>query len=261
MKILLVNDYATPTGGAELSAVALRDGLRQRGHDARIFASSAGPPGASSVADYECLGTTSYLRTLLQTANPWAFRKLRRVLVEFQPDIVHVKIFLTQLSPLILPLLRDVPSLYHVVWYRPICPLGTKMLPDGTTCTVRAGAVCYYNHCLPLRDWLPLMAQMRLWRRWRGVFDLIVANSEAVKGRLIAEGIEPVEVIRSGVPIQPARPPLSSPPTVAFAGRLVREKGADLLVRAFSKIAAQIPAATAPGWRRPGTRTLKQTDC
>jgi len=107
----------------------------------------------------------------------------------FQPDVVHVKIFLTQLSPLILPLLKDVPSLYHVVWYQAICPVGMKTLPDGTACQVRAGVVCYRNRCLPLSYWLPRMLQVRLWRRWYHVFNLIVANSNAVKWRLMAEGI------------------------------------------------------------------------
>src|SRR5207237_1732610 len=140
-------------------------------------------------------GTTSRLRTLLQSANPWAAMKLRRVLDVFQPDIVHVKMFLTQLSPLILPMLKNVRSIYHVVWYRPICPLGTKLLPDGNLCYSPPGTICYRTGCLPLRDWAPLMLQMKLWRRWRGVFDLVVANSEAVKRRLMAEGIEPVEVV------------------------------------------------------------------
>jgi len=108
---------------------------------------------------------------------------------------------------------------------------------------VPAGLVCYHNGCLPLRDWLPLIIQMKLWRRWRDAFDLIVANSEAVKRRLIAEGIEPVEVIHSGVPIKPSRPPLSEPPTAAFAGRLVREKGADVLVQAFAQVVSQMPEA------------------
>ena len=51
MKILLVNDYATETGGAEFFVLALRDGLRQLGHDARLFASSARPLGAPGLAE------------------------------------------------------------------------------------------------------------------------------------------------------------------------------------------------------------------
>ena len=243
MKVLLVNDYATPTGGAEIEILSLRDGLRQLGHDARLFSSSAQPGTGSNLADYKCFGTTSRFRTLLQAANPWAYNQLRRALAEFQPDVVHVKMFLTQLSPLILPLLRDVPALYNIAWYRPICPLGTKMLPDGTICQVSAGPVCYHKQCLPLRDWLPLMLQMKLWRRWRSAFNLFVTNSEAVKRRLITEDIKPVEVIWNGVPIRPSRPFLSSPPTVAFAGRLVREKGVDVLVHAFSKVVSQLPEA------------------
>ena len=244
MKILLVSDYGTPAGGAEVQLLGLRKELRRRGHDARLFSSSArtkGVPGGQ--ADYECFGTLSSFRTMVQTANPSAYRSLKRVLAEFKPDVVHVKLFLTQLSPLILPLLRSVPSIYYVAWYRPVCPLGTKMLPDGSECTVRFGVPCYSNGCLPLHDWAPLMLQMKLWRRWRGVFRLIVTNSEATRRLLTADGIDVSAVVSHGTEVRDPRPPLSPPPTVSFAGRLVREKGVDILLHAFAKIVQELPDA------------------
>ncbi len=142
MRILLVTDFATPFGGVEVHMPQLRAELRARGHDARLLVSP--PQLARAVqADYECFGTTSRFRTLLQTINPWAYLGLRRVLARFRPDVVHVAVFLTQLSPLILPLLQRVPSLYHARWYRAICPLGTKQFPDGSPCCARrAESVC-----------------------------------------------------------------------------------------------------------------------
>lgn len=243
MKVLLVNDYAITKGGANIDLLVLRDWLRQCGHDARLFATYAMGGRGHTLADYECFGTTSRFRTLLQAANPWAFLALRRVLGEFRPDVVHVRMFLGQLSPLILLLLKHWPSLYHIDIYEAICPVATKMLPDRNPCPYPVGMVCYRERCLPLRAMLPQMLRMKLWQRWHGAFRLMVANSEAVRSRLVAEGIRPAEVIWNGVPTQPQRPPLSSPPIVAFAGGFVQEKGVDVLLKAFAKVVGQVPEA------------------
>jgi len=254
-------------GGAEVLSFALREELRKRGHDARLMTTIAGEVGAKGCekeyeADYRCFGTTSRYRTLLQTANVWAYRALRQVLREFRPDVVHVRMFLTQLSPLILPLLKSVPSVYHVVWYRPVCPIGTKLLPNGQPCRVSPGIPCYKNRCLPLRDWMPLMIQMSLWCGWRGVFGRIIANSEATRAALAAEGIQPVEVIWNGVPIQGPKVALAKDPTVVYAGRLTREKGVDVLLHAFGTIRHKVPNAklmiAGSGQEKDALKTLVQ---
>lgn len=241
---MILNDLgASQHGGAERLTLSLRQGLRERGHDARVFASSAHSDTGPNEADYVCFGTTSGLRTLNRVVNPSAVASLRRVLRDFRPDLVHVRMFLTQLSPAILPLLRDVPALYHATWYEAICPTGIKLLPNGSICRTQAGVVCLTGGCLSMRAWGPLMLQMRLWRRWRDAFDLVVSNSDSLRERLLEAGIAPIETVWNGVPEVPARPKLDGPPTVTCASRLAAEKGIDVLVRAFVDVVRALPDA------------------
>lgn len=241
MRILIVHDYGVPVGGAEHLCLTLRDGLRARGHDARLFASAAEPlPDLPRIADYTAYGSMRW-RRVLQAANPAAAAALRRVIADFRPDVVHVRMFMTQLSPLILPALRAVPSLLHVVNYNLICPLNTKTLPDGSPCVVRQGAACHATGCLP---WIGVArAAVQTALTDVSVFDRVITNSEWVRRRLEAEGVHVDGVVWNGVPVRPARPPLDGPPTVAFAGRFVAKKGADVLLEAFARVARAEPDA------------------
>lgn len=244
MKILIVGDYANLAGGAEHQMESLRAGLRRRGHQVRVFSSRARSGDGPDFADDLCFGTSSGFRTLLQSFNPWAYVGLRRVLARFRPDVVHVCMFLTQLSPAILPALRDTPSLYYAVWYRPVCPTGSKMWPDGTECGVGWGRVCLSRRCVPRRDWIPLMLQMRAWTRGQGAFDRVAANSEATRRRLVEGGIQVRDVVWPGVPVRSLGRPLSTKPTVVCAARMVREKGVDVLIDAFEDVVRKIPGAS-----------------
>lgn len=243
MRVLLINDYATPTGGAEHIVLALRQELRRRGHDVRLFSSSARPLGMSSRADEHCFGTLSPFRGLTQIWNPSAYSTLRRLLHDFQPDVVHVRLFLSQISPAILPLLHAVPTLYHVAWYRCICPIGTKMLPDGRDCSNSPGFNCLESGCIPAYALPSVLLQRHFFTHGRSAFNAIVTNSQCTRAKLEAEGIPVDGVLWNGVAPREPRVRLAPVPTIAFAGRLVREKGTDLLIHALQRIHKRLPDA------------------
>jgi glycosyltransferase involved in cell wall biosynthesis len=243
VRVLLVSDYAVPHAGAEIEAVELRTRLRAAGHDARIFASDAQPLPLASPADYECRGTLSPLRRALQAANPLAARRLGSVLAEFWPDVVHLRMFLNQLSPLVLDPLRRVPTLLHVLNYDLICPVATKLLPDGSACHERAGPACRRAGCVSTLGLGRVLVQQRLLAtRWDSI-DLVAAMSEWVRDRLAADGIEVDTVLRSGVADLGPRPPLTVPPTIGYAGRLVPKKGVEVLLRAMRLVRDEVPDA------------------
>ena len=244
MKILMIHDTGTATGGAEFQMLSLRQGLRDLGHDVRLFSSRATPvEGSEILAEYSCFGSNSLFQVISQTANLSAYLKLREILSEFQPDVVHVRMFLWQMSPLILPLLKDYPCIYQTAVYKAICPSGTKMLPDGSTCQDRAGMACLSNKCLTPQTWAALMLQRQLWLSWRDTFDVVVSLSAGMKTQLEAAGIEPVEVIYNGIPVRSQSTSLTAAPTVVYAGRLVAEKGIDILLRAFAIVRSQVADA------------------
>jgi glycosyltransferase involved in cell wall biosynthesis len=260
MRILLVNDYATATAGAERITLDLRDGLRARGHEVRVFASRAQLIPGETFADATCYGTNTRLQTLTSTVNSSAARALRRELRAFAPDVVQVQMFLWQLSPSILPLLRGVPSVYWAMTFKSVCPTGLKWLPGGAPCAVRAGTACLRHDCITLTGFGPLMLQRALWRRRRRAFDAIVACSHDVQRHLERDGIETREAIWPGVREGPRRPPLDGPPTVTFAGRLRVEKGVDVLVQAFARARERVPDArlsiAGAGPAEPAVRAL-----
>ncbi|MDX1395608.1 MAG: glycosyltransferase family 4 protein [Gemmatimonadota bacterium] len=265
MRILLVNDYAPPCGGAEIIIHGHARELIARGHEVRMLTSRAGlddPAQHAYRPDFVAAGTMSAWRTPLQVANPGARAAVRRAVREFRPEVVHVGLFLTQLSPLALDPLEGVPTLYHAQWYRAVCPTGGRRLPNGAECTFQWGRACRREGCLSIPAWGGMMIQRRLWHARRRMFDLVVVPSEFVRASLADAGFGRIDVIpnpvvpaversagTSGVaPDNEARPRDDElqrdvephGPLVAFAGRLVPEKGAATLLDAIATLSARL---------------------
>lgn len=236
-------DYGTPTGGAEIQTLRFRELLRERGHDVLIFSSRARPGGVELLSDVTCLGSQGPARSFLQAVNPMAEVSLRRVIRRYRPDVVHIRMFLSQLSPLILRELKGVPTLLHVVNYQLICPLNTKLLPSGESCHYRAGRVCQDQGCVSVAGRARFAIQRRMWDWWHDSVDVTISNSKWTATRLRNEGIPVDSNLTYGVPpvAEVSEPGLI--PRAAFVGRLFKKKGVDVLLRAMALLVKRLPQA------------------
>ena len=130
MKILLVhNNYGNyATGGEKNVMLAESKLLKDNGHDIVI---------------YECTNNENVFNQkghklksfYYSTWNPFAYRKLKALIKQHKPDIMHVHNYWYQLSPSIFKAAYDnnVPSVITLHNYRLLCP-GVLFLRNGKPC-------------------------------------------------------------------------------------------------------------------------------
>ena len=232
----MINDRYS-VGGAEQVAESLRAGLVSRGHEVRTMSATGDPR-----VEYPCWSTEAWFQPLVRLANPSAVRTIYRALRVFQPHVVHLGMFMHQLSPFILAALRGYPTLYYATLYEADCPKGTRWLPRQAICTARAGLACGV-HCLSPHAWLALMAQRKVMRYWLDSLNEIVAVSHHLAGCLKADGLTVTGVIYPGVAAVRASAAPGPDPVVACVARFIPEKGLDTLLQAFALVVGRLPAA------------------
>jgi glycosyltransferase involved in cell wall biosynthesis len=242
-RMLIVHDYSGLGGGAELVVHHLRDLLRARGIDARLLTSTAGDTTAGSEPDFVFSGGTGRLRALREVINPSAWARLGRVLRDFDPECVYLGMFLTQASPVILQRLAKRAVIWVPNEFRPVCPKGTRLLPGREPCRDPVGRACLANGCFRPHGLAPRLAQLSLLHRWLPAIDRTLAPSRAFGETLERYGVRVDGILHR--PVSPgvgrrSRGPL---PIVAYAGRLVPEKGCDIAIRAFASIVEAHPDA------------------
>ena len=244
MRILIVQDWLRGSGGAEAFSTALRDGLRAAGEEVRLLTSSAGTAG-DGTADFVVFGTEQVAaQALLQIVNPPAVFGVRRAVRQFTPDVAVVNMFAHHLSPAALSALGDVPTVLVVSDYKAICPVGSKLLPDGSLCREQPGWTCYRSGCVNFLHWMRDQPRYALIRAALRRPKRIIAVSRWVQQELAAAGIDSEMVTLPVLPRSPGfcrRP--SGAPDFVFFGRLDREKGVALLLRAFARMRDQVPGA------------------
>lgn len=242
MKVLVVNDWTRTGGGIERYLELVIGALRRRGDEVSVLAGAVGDGAASEYP--VATSDRAAAQAALQLMNPWAVRQARRAVREFAPDVALVSMFEMRLSPAVLRALGRTPFVLTVGYYKPICPTGLRLLPDGTLCSYRAGRVCLDEGCVGRAHWARDQLRYGLIRAEIRRAASVVACSEHLRDELVAAGIE-----ADWFPY-PARPVLEQParrrsarPSFLFAGRFAPEKGLETLLDAFGRARRLLPEA------------------
>lgn len=245
MRVLLITDWNRGSGGAERHAAAFQRALRAAGDETCLLTSSAGSAGDGE-AGFVAFGTEYRpAQAFLQIANPFAAATVRRAVREFRPDAAWVNMFAHHLSPAAVFALGDVPAILLVSDYKCVCPLGSRLLPDGSLCLHAPGWVCHSTGCLSLAHWLRDQPRYALIRSALRRFRRIVTCSRWVAEELKRHGIESHFVpYMTDCVVSPAFRRLpAAQPVFLYIGRLDAEKGVALLLRAFARLHAAFPDA------------------
>ena len=253
MKILMVNKFLYPRGGCETYMLKLAEELKAKGHEVEYFGmydekntvgNSAGM--YTSNMDFHSTGFARFLYPFKIIYSLEARRKIGKVLDDFQPDIVHMNNINFQLTPSVIYEIkkRKIPLVQTVHDYQMICPNHLLYNFNETktceACLNGSPLHCARNNCIHGSKVKSLVGAVEamLYRALKTYekVDLYVCPSRFLEGKLLAasklyEG--KTVAIHNFIEKQP-RPEVAEgeKPYVAFASRLSKEKGVDLLAQA-----------------------------
>ena len=167
MKILLVNKFLYPNGGSETYIFELGKQLRKMGHEVqyfgmehegRIVGNNAG--SYTSNMDFHSGKLQKLLYPFKIIYSKEARKKIRLVLDDFAPDVVHLNNINFQITPSILYEIKDyekknkksVRIVYTAHDYQWVCPNHMMMIPStGALCFACRGGkygACTKNRCI-----------------------------------------------------------------------------------------------------------------
>lgn len=289
IRVVIVVDHASVTGGQAKVALDSALGLKQAGCEPIVFAAvgPVDPRLAQAGIETICLGQQDLLghgsRLAAAAQGTWNFRaaeELEKLLARLPRDktLVHVHGWAKALSGAIAgPIRRSgLPRLYTVHEYFLHCPNGGFFdYRKGETCALRPlSAACWARHCDSRNYPFKLWRNARLWvtqnvARLDACFDDFILLSD-----LQAELLKPylpaaarLYRLRNPIEAENLGPRDSAGEDLLFVGRLSAEKGILLFAEAArragvtpvfigdgpaaAQLAAAYPEARMLGWRAP----------
>ena len=255
MKILIVNKFLYPKGGAETYSLKLGEILRSRGHEVQYFGlengkNTVGNRAGAYVADLDfSAGVLKNLNAPFRIIyNRQARQKIRAVLEDFRPDVVHLNNIQFHLTPSIIleaeKYRRETGRKLRIVYtahdYQLICPSHGLFDSNIDICEKCLGG--NYTHCLRTKciknSYLKSLLGMLdayFWRYSKAYshIDTIICCSRFLKSKLDTQARfrEKTVAIHNFVDAVAPRPAEKEGYVLEF-GHLSRDKGTETLLEA-----------------------------
>lgn len=261
MKILIVNKFLYPKGGAETYFLKLGEELVRLGHEVQYFGMEDEKRTVGNAIGAYTTNLDFHTGKLKKILYPFtilysleAKNKILQVLEDFQPDVVHINNFNFQLTPSILYGIRryrsksrrKVKIVYTAHDSQLVCPNHLMQNPiSGTKCQKCLGQntlSCIRNRCIHGSLVKSILASMeheiyKILRTYR-IFDTIVCPSYFLKGVLDTDKVlrEKTIVMHNFVDAQILEK-TEKQDYILFFGRFSKEKGIENLL----KVCEQLP--------------------
>lgn len=241
MKILRIVSSGFEEGGVENGIVLMQPILMKKGHEVRIMASNR-RMDLPHYDDYrfKAINPNSIMKYVYHAFNPYSLFLLRKVLKEYQPDIVQLHT-MGQPSSSVLFLLRHTPTVLTIhgpeaftpsllLWYLPTTDF--KDHSHNRDQLTIAGKFHYFYHTYLTTP---------LYRLGLRNVDAIVVFSHYMQQLMQKDGMTTRYIPNATTLLD--QKPLPNNEVLAYAGRLEKFKGIDHLLRAMPDILKQRPNA------------------
>lgn len=284
MKILIVNKFLYPNGGSETYIFKLGEQLKKMGHEVQYFGMEHEGRCVGNAVESYTSDMDFHTGKLAKLLYPFkiiyskeARVKLRAVLDDFRPDVVHVNNFNFQLTPSILYEVRDwekkhfsdeekkagkkIKLVYTAHDSQLVCPNHLmQQYISGKRCTECIGGspwCCAKNKCIHGSRIKSILGSVEafIYRKKKayGMFDSVICPSAFLKSKLdtLPELVDKTVVMHNFMDVVTgsakeqddsvanaiATDAKKSEKYVAYVGRFSEEKG----IRTFLKVCRDLP--------------------
>ena len=249
MKILMVNKFHYLKGGSEKYYFELAELLKEKGHEVAFFSMENNKNIKTGYKEYFVpqvdLNSNNKFKALDIIYSKENKKKMKEVLEDFKPDIVHLNNFQRQLSASIVEAIKEkgIPIVFTAHDIEAICPNKTMLDAENNICEKCLDGKyinCVKKNCIKNSRLKSILGavETRYYRNkkiYKEKIDYIITPSEFYRRKFIEDGINPqkIQAIHNFIDTENFDFITEDEGYALYFGRISIEKGVINLINAF----------------------------